>query len=391
VTELSARLGMYAGIDRAAAGDANRLQAAAAVIPLYRLDVDASGDSEPRQGTVGWSSYLDVLLPEVPVPSIEAALTDLQGLTQPVDLDQARRLKAVWILTHVIDLPDTNRELLAEVLAPLVQLAFDERSETLAPSDTLARCQDLLELISAPDQADRSEDWPRLVQTALQQNLISRSVAELAVVGCDDWETYVPVTRNGYTDIDPAARIVVKIPNFDVGTRRLADIKATLQPGNWPHCLGSFWCSMSKVPVPSGVVKGPKSWYQEVVGDCPSHWFHPYLVFAAIDYATPSVIPNGFELQYDLCSPADLASLSAGKKQPLVQDTRVEADSGKIIVAFRQKPGAPAGHHEIDVTTSKTIRFQAPLPTGGVALLACICGWADQTRGMISGCLASKP
>lgn len=209
------------------------------------------------------------------------------------------------------------------------------------------------------------------------------SVAQLALHGCEDSVVHVPLTVNNITSTVPAARIVTRIPNFDVGSQRsLGDVKAALHPTNWPVCLHTFWCDMITVPLPVGAAAGPKFYCREVVGDCPTTWFEPYLVFATSDLPNPQN-PSGFMIEYALAAPADLVML--GGNQPLHQDAHVEVDSGAIIV---MKSSSWSGtHHAVDITTSKTIRFQDPLPTGGVAMLACVSGWADQTRGMISGCL----
>jgi hypothetical protein len=402
MSELLARLGLYVAIDEAAARDERALAAAADVIPLYRNDLEAPDLFDPRRGTVGWSRSLPDLLPEVTVPSLEESLGELESLTDPVELEQARRIKAIWALSRVV--PDADHGFVARTLEPLVRTALAEdperSSEARSSSDRTApdvtilspMLLELTNLVTTDRRFRRAEDWPDLVVAATQQKLISNHVAQLARTGCEDWDKFATVNHDGHAELDPAARIVVTIKDFDVGTRKLAWIENKLKPSHWPTCLGSFWCSMTVVPVPPHLALGPRAWYREVVGDCPTgHWFRPYLVFATVDLSSQAgLLPGetGFELQYDLATASDLHDLHPGASSPLVQDPKVEVDSGIVKVVYRPAPGAAAGHHVIDITTSKTIRFRQPLPTGGVALLACVSGWADQTRMMITGCLS---
>ena len=136
------------------------------------------------------------------------------------------------------------------------------------------------------------------------------------------------------------------------------------------------------------------SWYQEVVGECPNVWFDPHLRFFTRDLVDASGVRNGIELQYDLCDTADIAVIASKSKakapndDPPAQDPRVEVDLG-CIRATVEAGAAPDGGNLLSIWTSKVIRLREPIPTGGVAILACVTGWADQTRAMINGCLAS--
>ena len=207
----------------------------------------------------------------------------------------------------------------------------------------------------------------------------------LAQVGCEDWITIVPFEHDGHTDTDPVARIVSKVEHFDVGSRTLAQVKAKLQPAKWPGCLKSFWCKMTAIKDPHTGMGTDV--LQESVGDCPTVWFEPYLEFRGRDLTDSSGAVNGFEIQYGLAPAPALARLGPKAGNPLPQDPQVLVDSGTVRVIWR--PGASSRHHEIDLMTTKSILFSPPLPTGGVALVACISGWADMTRLMMTGCLAA--
>ncbi|MBK6309181.1 MAG: hypothetical protein WAX12_15355 [Candidatus Microthrix subdominans] len=379
MSELSARLGLYAAIDRAAAEDDGRLRLAGQVIPLYRRDVDADGDRRPANpdGTTGWAAHLDALLPGVEIPDLDQALAELADLAEVSELDQARRLKALWAAARV--LPEVrnagNLPSVAGLLRPLVQTARGDDSLVEDGPEHLSR-----EVLDS-DRFTTADPWADLTQVAVDRGLISARVAELVNVGCDAWVTLVPVKSATGVTIDPAARIISTITNFDLGAVTVATVKECVDPLNWPRCLPSFWCAMEPIAAPASA--GPVRFVREVVGDCPQAWFNPYLRYAAKES------PGEYVLQYDLAGPGNLALLSSVGVPPLVQDTRVEVDSGLIKISHRQRPGGPPGHLEADITTSKTIRFAEPLPTGAIALFACISGWADKTREMMTGCLGS--
>lgn len=412
MTELTARLGLYAYVDWQASRDEAALEAAARVLPLYRPDAAAAGDEPSREGddtatdaadvgaddaepedgtdpdqrpdeerryTVGWHRQLDAVIPEVDLVAGDQALQELADLDSPEPLDQARRLRAAWVLLQVVpDLDDDARGM----LAPLVRAAIEEREgESAALDDDRVRAgaQALAALLRDP-RFGEADTWSELVRTASTSSLISSQVAALAAVTCQ--EATVPVElANG--DVDYAALVVTRISGFDVGVRTLAELRDALQPGNWPTCLTGFWCDMVSV-TPANLRGGTRRWYQEKVGTCPPPWFQPYLVFATRDLVDGSGSKVGFEIQYDLCSPDDLVLLGRSEDD---QDDRVRWDAGKIVVRVRQRPGAAPGHLEMDATTTKTILFGDALPSGAVALLACELGWADQTRMMMSGCL----
>lgn len=386
MTELSARIGLYAGVDRAASQERGRLEAAAAVLPVYRLDLEpAPPDVDTRRwGTVGWHRHLHELSPDLRLPpSIERALAELGSLERPSALDQAQRLRAAWAVVRVV--PDTDRDLVAGTLAPLVRSAVDEHrgSAAVGAGEISERARRLTDLLADSERFPSAEAWPRLVEAVFDVGFMSGEVAGLAQVTCHDEVTYAPLPDG---DVDPAPEITTQVLGFDVGERSLDDLRAALQPHNWPQCLEHFWCDMREIE-PTPTMNAEKlTWYQEEVGECPDLWFDPYLVFGTRELTDGRA---GFGIQYGLCPPADLDSLNTDRITPLEQDTRVQADTGELIVVIRQKPGAPPGHHEIDMTTTKTILFGDSLPNGGVALLACVTGWGDQTRMMLSGCLGT--
>ncbi len=379
MSELSARLGLYAAIDRAAAEDDGCLRRAGQVIALYRRDVDADGVRRPANpdGTAGWAAHLDALLPMVEIPDLNQALAQLADLAGVSQLDQARRLKAVWAAARV--LPEVrnagNRSSAAGLLRPLVQTARG------ADSSVEGGLEDLTQEVLDSDRFTTADPWSELTRVAVDRVLISAQVAELANVGCDDWVTLVPVASATGDTIDPAARIVSTITNFDLGAVTVATVKESVDPLNWPRCLPSFWCAMKPIAAPASA--GPVRFVREVVGDCPRAWFDPCLRYVAKES------PGEYVLQYDLAGPGDLSLLSSVGVPPLVQDPRVEVDCGLIKISHRPRPVGPPGHLEADITISKTIRFAEPLPTGAMALFACISGWADMTRGMMAGCLGS--
>ena len=202
MSELSARLGLYAAIDRAAAEDDGCLRLAGQVIALYRRDVDADGDRRPANpdGTAGWAAHLDALLPGVEVPDLDQALAELADLAEVSELDQARRLKALWAAARV--LPEVrnagNLPSVADLLRPLVQTA---RGDDSSVEDGLER---LTQEVLDSDRFTTADPWSDLTQVAVDHVLISARVAELANLGCDDWVTLVPVASATGVTIDPA-------------------------------------------------------------------------------------------------------------------------------------------------------------------------------------------
>lgn len=376
MSELSARLGVYAAIDDVAAESVDGLRAAADVIPIYRLDVDRGPGADERPRTVGWSGDLRELVgagvggavAAPPIPPLDDALRELADTEVGSDLDRARRLRALWSLTHVVPgFAEDARELLTAALAPV------------GTDDGVAST--LLELL-LDSRYRTAEQWPELVTAAEEEHLITSTVATMARIGCEDWLTPRPGAGGAVSPY--AARIVSSVSGFDVGTRALEEVWEALQPTKWPTCLSSFWCRLDLIgPTLASATIG---YFQEQVGDCPTIWFQPYLRFAGRDLHDSTGVVHGFELQYDMATATDLAALGVQLSTTFTQDDRVEVDSGKIKVTLRQKPGSAPGHHEVDIAISKSIRLEG-VSSGGVALLACLSGWADMTRMMMDGCL----
>jgi hypothetical protein len=375
MSELSARLGLFVGIDRAVIEERDLLSAAAVVIPVYGLDFGVADPDD--QTTVGWSTALPELLEIEAFPGIDVAFREFEGLPEPSTLDQARRLRAGWSVAQV--LPKTDPDLLAGMLVPLVRAARIE-SEGQDSDDALdvREAQALVAFISRSDGPPGRGDWSGVVAIASERRWISSSAALLAAACCID---NIDLKKAG-DDIDPVAFILTRLRDVDVGTRSLADVRRAVQPGRWKTCLADFWCDMRSIRRPSGMA-APPEFYQEVVGDCPATWFHPYLAIWPRDLRDRAGRVEGFELQYTLASNTQLENLSRRRATPLEQDPRVVVDSGSIVVDNFHTVG---GRNRVDISTSKSIRLNG-LPTGAVALVACTSGWADKTRMMMSGCL----
>ena len=393
MTELSARLGLYVAIDQAALDRDDVRDSVADAIPVYRADRDGVAP-EKRQGALGWSRHIGDLLPEQPIHELEDALGHLGSLEDPRPLEQARRFKAVWALTQTV--PGIDRALLAGALVPVVGAArsSDGGRGGVTPGDVepsreslVADAERLVGLLEDETFAS-AESFTDVVGLAAAQQLISADVAELASIGCEDSVTFVEVERDGTVEIDPAAHIVSTVQNFEIGSRSFTELHSAMDPARWPGCLGSFWCGMRLIDDPAGVLGPDVRAFHEQVGECPPDWFAPYLVFGTRRLLQTGN-QDGFDLQYDLCPDAALAALGS-PGVALAQDRRVEVDAGSVMVKRSQGTTGPAPGR-VDITTSKTIRFAEPLPTGGIALLACISGWADVTREMMTGCLRTGP
>ena len=377
MSELSARLGLYVGIDQIVLEDRDRLQAAAAVIPVYGLDLGTTDDSRPT--TVGWHVGVQELLHLESVPTIETNLAEFQELREPSALDQARRLRAAWAVAQVI--PETDPDLLAEMLAPVVREGLAERKGAREiPGELLVReALALVEFLSVPDGPAARGRVGEVIQFCLERRWTSQRVAVLAMVSCEDSTDLKQIGA----DVDQVAHIITRVPDFDVGTRTLDQVLDAVQPLEWPDCLKGFWCDMRKITRPAGMPSPPPDYYREVVGNCPTKWFEPYLAVEVRDLVDIDDNVHGFDLQYALASETALTALSARRRTALAQDDRVGFDSGSIIFKNFRTVG---GTNRVDITTSKSIGLRE-LPTGGVALFACVTGWADHTRMMMSGCL----
>ncbi len=364
MSELSARLKVYGALDTAVQQNSDLLEAAAAAIPAYRIDIHNRGVDEPKvPSTAGWYEALRPIIGDQDELDLDTALRQLAAVPAPTELDSARRLRVVWAAAAFA--PDGLDD--ATVVDTLTPVA--EKPAVAGQVRALM-----------PDKGDgpRARTWSHVVNQVYEQNLVSPRVAALASMGCQDSIVFAPVARaDGEVNLDPAASIVTMVPASPIGDTEIDDVQELLQPARWPHCLGSFWCSMTPETPPDAVRQDGVTWFQEVVGDCADQapWFQPYLRFA-----TRALGDDAFELQYDLC---DAAEIEAGALQ---QDAHVEVDQG--VIRARVTPGD--GGNMLQVWTTKVIRLCPPLPTGGVAILACVSGWADQTRQMITGCLASK-
>src|SRR5262249_35094956 len=118
MTELSARLALYAAIDQAALRDPDVLKRVADVLPVYRYDVagatagpadaprhderqrsmdvrrENTGDGEAApQGAAGWSDEISDF-DRIELPDLDTAFNQLADNKQPNELEQAKRLRA---------------------------------------------------------------------------------------------------------------------------------------------------------------------------------------------------------------------------------------------------------------------------------------------------------
>ena len=188
MSELSARLGLHAAVDRVASSSREGLEAAAAVIPVYGLDLEDSVLAREGTVTAGWSDGLEDLFRDggttgntAPViPDVEAALAEMAALDSPTDLEAAQRLRAIWALVQVV--PDAAED-------DALRGALRPAPAPGAPgADPLG---ELLGSLRSPASA-RAGHWDDVVDELESGDLVRSSVALLARTGCEDWVTWSP-------------------------------------------------------------------------------------------------------------------------------------------------------------------------------------------------------
>lgn len=396
MSELTALLGVYAAVDGLVLGDRDLLPALAAVLPVYRWGEDVSAMLGPDQQrvdpTLGWSTKVTELgLPEF-TADLPKALAAFEALQEPTHLEQAKRLRAAWMTLQVHPTPDTKaastwllRPVVSDARASALVPAFADGEISQGDVDeepVVEATANLIELL-ASDAFSTAEDWQRLVEECANRGYASAAVVSLALVSCLDRMTWKKLPSG---DIDPVASIHTTVRGFDIGNLTMEQVRTRLQPAAWPECFGSFWCAMEQLDAPPRGPQTASTWCREEVGDCPDHevWFNPVLRFDMRNQEIEGGGLVGFQIHYGLATPEDMAALNAVRNTVGQQDSRLIDDSGMIIV---ERQGASADTTLVDIGTTKNIGFLG-YPTGAVALLACVTGWADQTRLMMDGCLS---
>ena len=423
MSELTARLSLYGEVDDAVQRPDGPLVAAASVIPAYRIDLDPPAESTGVLPTAGWFAAFNRVVPEFERLDVDAALAELAVRRQPTELQQAHRLRTLLAVARV--LPETiQAEHVLHALVPVVDpdapaptvRSIPSRTTRTSRRSTRTTCRSrqlpdvepptdeqrersiaALDHLTDVDRFPTIASWPDLVDSSSPDSCSAPSVAKLRqdrVRGPDRLRSRRP-TRPSPPSSEPAARIVTSVGGFPIGSMTLDDVATKLRPPHWPACLKSFWCAMRDVDPPTN----PKNAARVVVPGgrrvtCPNVWFDPHLRFFTRDLVDASGVRNGIELQYDLCDAADIAVIASKAKakapndDPPAQDARVEVDIG--VLRANVDPGAGTRRREppldLDEQGDQT---EGTVPTGGVAILACVTGWADQTRVMITGCLAS--
>jgi len=395
VSELTARLAIYGSIDRAVVDRRLSVDAVARYIAPYGvLAADTSGDDVRRRPTrggvaTGWYGDLyEMLSGEVEGSTLvapaaldlSAVMAELAELPLEHPIDAEHRLASLFLARQLLAAVDTFDD--AGFVASLQRVVeFDVGAQIDDPS---AAASSLADLMAETGRFSDRDGYAEMAATAQSMTLLSTTTAALAATPCDEATAWFRVPG---TDDDDVAAVVKSKVTTTVPECSVNDLRLRFHPGRWPACLPSFWGSMDPLappppdaPSPTKDPGGALFVYREHVGDQVNHseWFSPVLEFWYDEVeggpAANRVI-DGFAIHYGMAS-----ALPAGS----VQDPRILVDDGELTV---RRSNVAKGSMTVTATTYKKLAMRQPLPSAGLAIFACVSGWADQAKALITGCL----
>jgi hypothetical protein len=356
---------IYGTIDRAVRDDSTLRPRVARLLPGY-----ASAD--PDENAIGWFDEFERWTIELiegddsPFLDFADAVSRLARTPTSGRL-AARRIHAVWAASQVgLTIPGEADVALSDVLAVDGIAAEDgdkSSSESASEGTRETRAAEFFGWLKG-DKYQTIEQWPQLIVDAIDNGLISRSLAvHAAAKPCSG--TLVKVMTPG--DVHPAAELET---TFSTAQVTLEQAERFLEPSNWPHCgPRSYWCAMNR----TGTSLAGNPLYHEVFSlDCqyPNRTWtvEANLEFKMIRMKTATGIPTGARVSYNMSGP-----------QP---DNRILVDQGALTVR-RDAAG-------ITVQTVKRIKFNHPFSGESLAAIMCALGYGEAAHRLVLDCAAQN-
>ena len=395
MSELTARLAIYGAIDVAVLDERLPAEEAARYLPPYGSIVPEAGGHDLLEGAVrsgpatGWYAALgDVVAdtdgesgwvqPEALDPG--SAIVEMASLPLEDPIVAEHRLRALFLARRllpeeIVDSDDAFVSALEGVVTADVGPPIEDPS---------AAARTIAEMMADVEQFPAGDGYVRLAAMAQAEGTLSAPVAEIAATACAEATAWFTVP--GTTDDDLAA-VVTSTINVTTDACSVADLRLRFHPGRWPHCLPSFWGAMDPLAPPAPHLPSPTVdpgdqlfVYREHVGDQAngSQWFSPVLEFWYDEIEggpAGNRVVDGFALHYGMAT-----TLPPG----VAQDQRILLDDGEMTV---RRSNVANGTMGVAATTYKKLAMRQPLPSAGLAIFACVSGWADQAKALVTGCL----
>lgn len=384
MSELTARLAIYGSIDRAVLDGSLSPDDAAVHLPPY------GAGSVDGASAAGWYDALSELLAgstdgptsvPLPPPDPAPAIDELaeRSLEHPIDAEH--RLRALFLADRLLEDLDTSPGSSFVTAIQAVVVFGADQEDVADPEGAALR---LIEMIDDHDRFPGGAGYAALAAEAHEAGLVSSTTAALAAVACDEATARFEVPGTGALGVAAVvtSRVVVAADDGPV-----SDLRLRFHPGRWPACMPTFWAAMDPLAPPPPDAPSPTVdpgtslfVYREHVGDqsSASQWFNPVLEFwydeLTVGPPTDRVV-DGFAIHYGMAR-----TLPAGE----TQDTRILVDDGELTV---RRSNVANGSMTVTATTYKKLAMQGPLPSAGLAIFACVSGWADHAKALVTGCL----
>jgi hypothetical protein len=359
--EISDLIGIYGGIDRAVAANAESRAEVARILPIY----DDRDDDRDDERQVSWFDDFEAWTkerraPEAegdPFPSPGAALRDLAEIPARGRM-VARRLFAIALTARAFPellADDDERAALASALISVNGIENEDRAGRLLELLVDER------LLRDDDETPRTADawWESLLEVASAEGLL----AHPGLIGprpCTPRLVMVDMP-------DGTGPVATLETEFETDQIPFEKAIRFLDPVNWPQC-NDFWCEMTKI---GGQAPGPYHYHEVVSTDCPDKPA-AWTIEAYLDFGFFNIPCQLAVAEYDLTKP-----------HPLPTDD-VVVDGGSLAVREIGSPAAPA----INVKTTKRIKFNRPFDGPALALMMCALGYASVAEDLVFTCAA---
>lgn len=338
-------LALYAALDRAVteSADPNTAAVVEGFLP------GTTGTNNQR----GWSGNLEQFFGR-PFPDVNEALTALLNIP---DLTPSQLSRLVYVLGSLMHLPEGQIAVAHEQFVEALNLAQPEPAARPEPS---ALASDYA--TAAPPEPggqlftvlqtyfNKQEDWHRATTYAVQLKCLDAVVASIPPCGaCLAQQDNI--------------ECVVVDTDFESPSLTLGDVKAILDPRNWPKTAVLFFCDMQYL----GPHAAPYQDWGRVL-ETASGWcgvlpeMKTQLKFLKAQY------PDGAVVQYDL-----------DKTAPNQGDGLATVDKGWLKVVKGTKQNGNAG---VTVTTRKVVHIDGLWPVAQKELV-CAMGYGSAARDML--------
>jgi hypothetical protein len=339
---LQSLMALYGALDTAVVESGND-PAVAAIVERY-----LPGTTGPN---AGWfreiQEFVDRLPGErMPWPDVDAAAYDLferrnVDVTSP---QKARMVYAIGALSHLPNVLERNRETFGRALSAVGPSKGEDFDTGLALNDLLI------------EQFTDGQSWARVANIALENQLMSADVA--GWLPCDSHLLQIGDT------------LCLEVnTHFERDTISIDQIKAILEPVNWPGLCG-FFCSMIEHQPDR-----PDGWtpaVETVSLTCPTQPLSTALKFYKSQVASADGTIVEVRVDYDL-----------DESPPVPGDGVVTYDRGYLNASRR-------GANGVVVTTKKVVHIEGLSPVAQNQWV-CVSGYGSISNEMILGGAENPP